>query len=64
MGKEVEKSLPERHCVFDDAWQGVDGIRFSGRLTSVRAAPRADAGRFRALRRTARMLITSGRPGS
>ena len=60
---EKELSRSECHCVFDDAWQGVDGICFSGRLTSVRTSPQANAGRLRALRRTARMLITTGRPG-
>jgi phosphatidate phosphatase APP1 len=61
----MEKALSrsQRHCVFDDAWQGVDGIDFSGRLTEQRNAPHADAGRLRALRKTTRMLLTAGRPG-
>jgi len=57
-------SNSQRHCVFDDAWQGVDGIDFSGRLTGLRNAPSPDAGRLRALRRTTRMLLTAGRTGT
>ncbi|PTY05726.1 hypothetical protein DB347_15290 [Opitutaceae bacterium EW11] len=51
------------HTVVDDAWLGAQGCVFSGRLTHARAAPAEEAGRWRSLRRTTRMLLTAGAVG-
>ena len=49
--------------IVDDAWQGVNGYHFSGRLTEIRPAPGKDSGRLAALYRNTRMLLTSGEEG-
>jgi phosphatidate phosphatase APP1 len=54
----------ELHTIIDDAWVGVQGFHFSGRLTAVRRAPEKDASRWSALYQTTRMLFTSGEEGA
>ena len=49
--------------IVDDAWQGVHGYHFSGRLTEIRSAPDKDSSRLSALYRNTRMLLTSGEEG-
>jgi len=49
--------------VCDDAWQGAQGVRFTGRLTEVRRAAPEGSGRVSALYRTLRMIFTSGESG-
>jgi phosphatidate phosphatase APP1 len=49
--------------IVDDAWQGAQGYRISGRLTEIRPAPAKDSGRMAALYRNIRMLFTSGEEG-
>jgi phosphatidate phosphatase APP1 len=49
--------------ILDDAWQGAQGYRFSGRLTHLRRSPRARSSRLAALYRTGRMLLTHGEKG-
>ena len=46
--------------VVDDAWQGAQGLHFSGRVTDIRNAPAEDSGRMDAFYRTLRLLFTSG----
>ena len=57
------RSDEPRQTVVDDAWQGTHGYHFSGRLTEIRSAPRADSNRLGTLYRNTRMLFTSGEEG-
>jgi len=50
-------------AVVDDAWQGAQGVHFSGRVTEIRRAPSEENGRWAAFYRTLRMLFTSGEKG-
>ena len=51
------------HTVLDDGYVGAQGCHFSGRLTRARVAPRPEGGTFHSLKRTTRMLFTSGAEG-
>ena len=51
-------------AIVDDAWQGINGFHFSGRLTEVHPAPAKDSGRLEALYRNTRMLLASGEEGT
>jgi phosphatidate phosphatase APP1 len=48
------------HTIVDDAWQGANGFRFSGRVTKIRHSPGESSGRIRSLYRNSRLLVTAG----
>ena len=57
------RSEEPHHAIVDDAWQGVHGYHFSGRLTEVHPGPGKDSGRLASLYRNTRLLFASGEEG-
>ncbi len=57
------QAAEERHVVMDDAWCGVTGYRFSGRLTEAHVSPDGRKGRSGTFYRNTRLLLTSGEEG-
>lgn len=69
LGACVLLSLPQihgaetLHTIVDDAWQGIQGYHFSGRLTELHTSARHDSGRMNTLYRNTRLLFASGEEG-